>query len=64
MPGSAAALNPSAPAQPWATKCPSDQCGATTPMNVSSSKIASSVTPSSNAAAMPTPTQLSPMKTT
>jgi hypothetical protein len=38
--------------------------GATTPMNTSSSKMASRVTKSSKVAAMVTPTMLSPMKTT
>ncbi|MCY1314080.1 hypothetical protein D9M70_646730 [compost metagenome] len=52
------------PAQPLAVKLASDQPGATTPANTSSSITARMVTNSSNAAAMPTPTALRPMKIT
>jgi hypothetical protein len=64
MPEIAAPLSTSPPAQPCAVKFAIDQPGATTPMNTSSSKIASTVTKSSKAAAMPMPIQLSPMKIT
>ena len=64
MPGTAALDSTSCPAQPPFAKLASENPGATTPMNTSSSKIASSVTPSSNVAAICTPRMLSVMNTT
>ncbi len=63
MPLIAAPENVSLPAQPWATKLAAEKAGATTPMNTSSSKIASSVTTSSKVAAIDTPMTLSNMNT-
>ncbi len=62
MPGIAALLKTELPAHPLATKFAIVQPGVTTPMNTSSSKMASTVTKSSKAAAMPMPIQLRPMK--
>jgi len=64
MPEMAAPFSTLPPAQPLATKLAMVQPGVTTPMNTSSSTMASTVTKSSKAAAMPTPIQLSPMKIT
>lgn len=64
MPGTAAMLKPSLPDQPPLTKLATEKPGETTPMNTSSSKIASSVTSNSNVAATCTPTMFRSMKTT
>ena len=63
MPGIEARLKLSMPDQPPLVKLAIEKPGATTPMNTSSSKIASSVTASSNVAAICTPTMLSVMNT-
>ena len=63
MPGQAARLKPSSPAQPPFRKLAAEKPGATTPMKTHSSKIASSVTTSSKLAAIVMPTMLSAMKT-
>lgn len=63
IPGSARPLKLSAPAQPLVVKW-LGKPGATTPMNTSSSKMASRVTISSKVAAMPTPRILSVIKIT
>lgn len=64
MPAMAAPPNSLLPAQPFRTKLLTLNPGATTPMNTSSSSTASTVTTSSNVAAICTPRMLSPMKTT
>ena len=62
MPGSVAMLNVSEPAQPSLRKLAKVKAGATTPMNTSSSKIASRVTNSSKVAAICTPRMFRVMK--
>ena len=64
MPGKAAMLNVSAPAQPPLRRLAAEKPGATTPMKTQSSKIAISVTASSKLAAIVMPAMLSAMKTT
>lgn len=64
IPGSARPLKLSAPAQPLVVKWLQEKPGATTPINTSSSKMASRVTISSKVAAMPTPRILSVIKIT
>ena len=63
IPENAAGLNVSLPAQPPCIKFDISKPGATTPINTSNSKIASSVTSNSKVAAMLTPRMLSTIKT-
>ncbi|MNE50815.1 hypothetical protein D3C80_1454100 [compost metagenome] len=63
MPGIEPIVNSLAPDQPFSTKLLKLKPGATTPMNTSSSATASTVTTSSNVAAMLTPRIFRPMNT-
>ena len=63
MPGIAAALNTSCPAQPPRTKFAAEKPGDTTPMNTSSSPMARMVIRSSKLAASCTPTMFRVMNT-